>query len=150
MGQGGAVVADLNELPGWANTAISVVTGAGLAFLGLRKKFSQDSTSIAYDKAQAEHLATVTAERNTYREIAMRLQDQRSEDSALNARLEERVAASVAETLRLRDEILAMRMHTRKLTAIILKLDPNASNLLQLDSNGDGIPEFIDKHPEKE
>lgn len=139
---------DLTPLQDWINAAVAGVVGAAGSFFALRRKYSQDSTAIARDGAESKLLATLMAERDTYMRIAKEAQEQRMIDVGRIAHFEALMEAGERETKRLREELFAMRMHTRKLTAIIVRLDPHAAQALQLDAHGDGI-DFQDtgRHP---
>lgn len=130
---------DITTLPEWLNTALGGLGGAAAMFFGLRRRYSQDSTAIVQDKAQGTLITTLIAERDAAMRSAKEAWDQRTADAKAIARFEALMEAGERETKRLRDEIFALRLHTRKLTAIIVRLDPQAAHLLQLDSNGDGI-----------
>lgn len=132
-------MADMTPLQDWINTALAGMGGAAATFFALRRRYSQDSTAIARDSTESKLLATLMAERDTYMRIAKEAQEQRMIDVGRIAHFEALMEAGERETKRLRDELFAMRMHTRKLTAIIVRLDPKAAQMLQLDSNGDGV-----------
>lgn len=137
---------DLSLIQEWLNTAAAGLGGAAITFFGLRRRFSQDSTAIANDKVERDLVAKLMAtleksnvERDTYMKIAEKAQEQRLIDVGRIAHFEALMEAGDRETKRLREELFAMRMHTRKLTAIIVRLDPQAAQMLQLDVHGDGI-----------
>lgn len=132
-------MADFNNLQEWINTGLAAAAGAIASFLGLRRRYSQDSTHIAHDQAEIGLIATLRAERDSANTAAREAWAQRTEDARAIARFETLMEAGDRETKRLRDEIFALRLHTRKLTAIIVRLDPQAAQLLQLDANGDGV-----------
>lgn len=137
---------DMNSLQDWVNTTLGAIGGGAVSFFALRRKYSQDSTAIAYDKTQTDFVAKLmaaieraNAERDTFMRIAEKTTEQRLIDVGRIARFEALMEAGEKETNRLREELFAMRLHTRKLTAIIVRLDPQAAHMLQVDSNGDGI-----------
>jgi len=137
---------DLSPIQDWANTVLGGLAGAAASFFALRRKFSQDTTAIAHDKTERDLVAKLmadrerlSAERDTFMKIAEKAQEQRLIDVGRIAHFEALMEAGDRETRRLRDELFAMRMHTRKLTAIIVRLDPQAAQMLQLDAHGDGI-----------
>jgi hypothetical protein len=136
---------DLNSLQDWVHTALAGVGGAAATFFALRRRFSQDTAFITQDKAQGNLITTLIAERDSAMRSAKEAWDQRTQDAKAIARFEALMEAGERETKRLRDEIFALRLHTRKLTAIIVRLDPQAAHLLQLDSNGDGIELDVDE-----
>lgn len=136
---------DMTSLQEWWNTSLAAIGGAVATFFALRRRFSQDTKSIAHDKAESKLIATLMAERDTYMRIAKEATEQRLIDVGRIAHFEALIEAGERETKRLREELFAMRLHTRKLTAIIVKLDPQAAQLLQIDSKGDGIP--LDSRP---
>lgn len=121
------------------NTALTGLGSAAATFFFVRRKYSQDTTAIVQDKAQGQLITTLIAERDAAMRSAKEAWDQRTADAKAIARFEALMEAGERETKRLRDEIFALRLHTRKLTAIIVRLDPQAAQMLQLDSNGDGI-----------
>lgn len=141
---------DVTNLSDWANSAVAAVGGAAAMFFGLRRKYSQDSTAIANDKTErdlvAKLMATLeksNAERDTYMKIAEKAQEQRLIDVGRIAHFEALMEAGERETKRLREELFAMRMHTRKLTAIIVRLDPKSAQLLNLEPNSDGVDDSL-------
>jgi len=130
---------DANIIQEWGTHVLTAfVTVAGTAF-ALRRKFSQDSTAIAHDKAESKLIATLMGERDTYKQMAEDATRQRMIDVGVIARLQTQIESGEKETMRLREELFAMRLHTRKLTAIIVRLDPQAAQMLQVDGHGDGI-----------
>jgi hypothetical protein len=129
----------MNSLPDWLATILSAIGGAVGSFFVLRRRYSQDSNAIAHDKAEGTLIATLLAERDAAMQSAKEAWSQRTDDAKAIARFEALMEAGERETKRLRDEIFALRLHTRKLTAIIVRLDPQASALLQVDGNSDGI-----------
>lgn len=146
----------MNILQEWANTITTSVVSAGAAFLFARRKFSKDSAGIAHDKGESNLIATLIAERDAANSNAREAWAQRVEDAKRIARFEALMEAAERETKRLRDELFSLRLHTRKLTTIIIRLDPNAAQLLELkQSAGDGIDmedrrigePFPDQHP---
>lgn len=130
---------DFSYLHEWASNAIAGLGGAAAMFFGLRRRYSHDSAAITQDKAQGNLITTLIAERDAAMRSAREAWDQRTADAKAIARFEALMEAGERETKRLRDEIFALRLHTRKLTAIIVRLDPQAAHMLQLDSNGDGV-----------
>lgn len=132
-------MADPSAFQEWVQTALAAVGGAAASYLGLRKKYSSDSSAIAEDKATSNLMATLMAERDMAMRQAREAWAQRTDDATLIARFEAQLESSERETKRLREEILSLRLHTRKLTAIIVRLDPQAAELLHLDANGDGV-----------
>jgi hypothetical protein len=129
----------MNSIQDWVQTAMTGICSAAATFFFVRRKYSQDSTAIVQDKAQGNLITTLIAERDSAMRSAKEAWDQRTQDAKAIARFEALMEAGERETKRLRDEIFALRLHTRKLTAIIVRLDPQAAHLLQLDGNGDGI-----------
>jgi hypothetical protein len=123
----------------WINTALAAIGGAAASFFALRRKYSQDTTAITRDRAESNLMVTLMTERDAAMRTAQEAWSQRTEDAKAIARFEALLEASERETKRLRDEIFSMRLHTRKLTAIIVRLDPQAAQMLQLDANGDGV-----------
>lgn len=138
-------MADMNLLQEWANTITAAAVSVGATFLAMRRKYSKDSAGIAHDKAEGNLIATLMAERDAANANAREAWAQRVIDAQRIARFEALVEAGDRETKRLREEIFSLRLHTRKLTAIIVRLDPQAAHLLQLDANGDGIDDMDDR-----
>lgn len=130
---------DMNSLQDWVGAILTGIGSAATTFFFVRRKYSQDTTAIVQDKAQGQLITTLIAERDAAMRSAKEAWDQRTADAKAIARFEALMEAGERETKRLRDEIFALRLHTRKLTAIIVRLDPQAAQMLQLDSNGDGI-----------
>ena len=130
---------DSTSVQEWMTYALTGVGGAITAVLALRRRYSQDSTAITHDKAESKLIATLMAERDFAMREAREARDQRMIDVGRIAHFEALMEAGERETKRLREELFAMRLHTRKLTAISVKLDPQAARMLQLDANGDGI-----------
>lgn len=127
----------LNEIMSSAATALA---GAGASWLALRRKYSSDTTGIAKDKAESSLMATLIAERDMAMTTAREAWAQRTEDARQIARLEARLDAEKLETARLRDELFSMRLHVRKLTSVLVKLDPTSASILDItEANGDGI-----------
>jgi hypothetical protein len=139
MQNAGTGMLDLSTFQEWASNALAGLGGAVAAYLGLRRRYSQDTAAITQDKAQGTLIATLIAERDAAMRSAREAWDQRTADAKAIARFEALMEAGERETNRLREELFAMRLHTRKLTAIIVRLDPQAAQMLQVDSNGDGI-----------
>lgn len=131
-----------NQTPDWVTVILSGLGGAFASFMGLRRRFSRDTAAIQQDKTETSLMATIIAERDAALRQAKEATEGRLADAKRIARFEALQEAGDRETKRLRDEIFALRLHTRKLTAIIVKLDPQAASLLQLDTMpGDGIDE---------
>lgn len=108
-------------------------------FLALRRKYSRDSAAMAQDKAEVQLIATLMAERDAAMKSMREAWEQRTTDAKAIARFEALMEAGDRETTRLRDEIFALRLHTRKLTAIIVKLDPQSAHILHIDPHSDGV-----------
>lgn len=140
---------DMNGLQEWVSTALAGVGGAIATFFALRRKYSQDSKAIAHDTTESKLLTTLMAERDAYMRIAKEAQEQRVIDVARIAHFEALMEAGERETKRLREELFAMRMHTRKLTAIIVRLDPKSAQMLELGPHGDGI-DFQDSRTDQD
>lgn len=136
-------MADVSAVQDWVQAGLAGVGGAMMSFLALRRKYSHDSAAIKQDQAQTQLITTLIAERDAAMRSAREAWDKRTEDARAIARFEALMEAGERETKRLRDEIFAMRMHSRKLTAIIVKLDPKSAHLLQIDPHSDGVD-----HPE--
>lgn len=130
---------EMGEIQGWIQAALGTSVGAGGMFLALRRKFSKDSAAMAQDKAEVQLIATLMAERDAAMRSTREAWDQKVNDAKAIARFEALMEASERETTRLRDEIFALRLHTRKLTAIIVKLDPQAASMLGVESGSDGL-----------
>lgn len=130
---------EITELQGWIQAGLAGAGGAVATFLALRKKYSKDSALIAQDKAEVQLIATLMAERDSAMRAAREAWDQRVTDARVIARFEALMEAGERETKRLRDEIFAMRLHTRKLTAIIVRLDPQAAQSLHIEPDSDGL-----------
>ncbi len=127
------------ENPGWIEAVVGAAGGAVASFLALRKRYSQDSASIARDKSESTFIATLMAERDMAMKQAHEAWSQRVDDARALARLEALLEARDREVTRLRDELFSLRLHIRKLSAIAVRLDPAAAHLLNLNANGDGI-----------
>ncbi len=123
--------------PGWLEVITGAFGGAATTFLAFRKRFSQDSAAIAQDKVETSFVATLMAERDMAMKSAREAWDQRTQDARDLARLEALLEASERETKRLRDELFSLRLHVRKLTAMAVRLDPQAAQLLNI---GGGDP----------
>lgn len=132
-------MAEMGDIQGWVQAALGGTAGATGMFLALRRKFSKDSAAMAQDKAEVQLIATLIAERDAAMRSAREAWEQRTTDARSIARFEALMEAGERETARLRDEIFAMRLHTRKLTAIIVRLDPQAASLLHVDPHSDGM-----------
>lgn len=138
----------MDSLPDWLNGVMAAAGGSVLTFLGIRRKYSQDSNAIAKDKTETSLMATLIAERDTAMRNAENAWDQRVEDARHIAKLEAQLEAQKTETTRLREELFAMRLHVRKLTAILVKLDPHAAQLLDLNNMPrDGIDDSTVSRP---
>lgn len=130
----------MNDYPAWINAVVAALTGAAASYFGLRRRYSRDSVAITRDKTETTFIVTLMAERDSAMKSAKEAWEKRTEDARAIARFEALDEAREREVNRLREEIFALRLHTRKLTAIIVRLDPQAAALLQLgDGDGDGI-----------
>ena len=132
-------MAEMTDIQGWIQAALGGTAGATGMFLALRRKYSKDSTAMAQDKAEVQLIATLIAERDAAMRSAREAWEQRTTDAKMIARFEALQEAGERETTRLRDEIFALRLHTRKLTAIIVRLDPQAAHILQIEPGSDGL-----------
>lgn len=120
-------------------TTAAAIAGIAGTFFAMRRRYSKDSVGIVEDKAQSQLIITLMAERDSAMREAREAWAQRTADAKAIARFEALQEAGERETKRLRDEIFSLRLHIRKLTAIIVKLDPDSAHLMQLDSNSDGV-----------
>lgn len=136
---------DLVVLSDWMRTGVTLFVGAAAGYLGLRKRYSRDTAEITHDKAESGLIETLMRERLAALELAKGASDARLEDGKALARFEERMRQCDKETSRLGDEIFTLRLHVRHLTAIIVKLDPQAAGLLQLNASGDGVDRMDDR-----
>lgn len=137
----------MNSFQEWISSILAGLGGAAATFFALRRKYSQDSTAIAHDRAESKLITTLMAERDLYMREAQEAHAKEIIAAGRLAHFEALVEAGEKETKRLREELFAMRLHTRKLTAIIVKLDPQAARLLEIDVHRDGIEEG-DRGPE--
>lgn len=142
-------MADLSTFGEWTQSALTAAGGALGSFFVLRRRYSQDSNAIVHDKAEGNLIGTLMRERDAALISAKEAWAQRTDDAKAIARFEALMEAAERETKRLREEIFAMRLHTRKLTAIIVRLDPQAAAILQLDGSGDGIGDIDDRRTPK-
>lgn len=127
------------ETPDWANAIAAALGGAGTAFLAMRRKWSRDTASIIADRAESNLIAMLVSERDNALAAAKEAWAQRTEDAIKITRWETLQEINEKENIRLRGELFSMRIHVRKLTAIIVRLDPSTAALLNLHDDSDGI-----------
>lgn len=106
--------------------------GVGVTFMAIRRRFSQDSTAIAADKAETSLISTLIAERDVAMRNAKEAWEQRIEDARSIARFEALDEAREREIKYLREQVFTMHLHIEKLTMMLMKIDPEGAKLLQL------------------
>lgn len=130
---------DVPDLGGLGTTVGTAVAAAAAAYLTTRRKFSRDTAGMVADKAEGNLIAMLISERDTALTAAKEAWAQRTQDAIKIARWETLQEVNEKENIRLRGELFSMRVHVRKLTAIIVRLDPNTAALLNLHDDSDGI-----------
>lgn len=131
----------MDSLQEWFNTLLFSIGTAVATWFGMRRRYSRDTTVIAHDRAEKALLDRLTTERDEARDREREAVATRLEDVKKIARLEALLETYQTEVLRLRDEVLTMRLHSRRLTSIIVKLAPDEARMLGIDKDSDGIPE---------
>jgi len=127
----------LPDLQEWLNTAAGAVAGAVSSFLLLRRKYSKDSAGIAEDGIRIDSLKAAEDRSAAAWEVAKEAWAQRSADAAAIARLQTLLEARDAQMKDLRDQLFAFRVQIRRLTQIIIRLDPTAEVLLETAGHPD-------------
>ena len=123
----------------WGTYVLTAVGGAVGGVLTLRRKFSQDSTAIVYDKSNGDFLKTVLAERDLY---MRELKESHAKELVAVGRIahvEGLMEACERERKVVDEKLFTMRLHMRKLTTMLIRLDPQTASLLEIGGAGDGI-----------
>jgi hypothetical protein len=155
------VAVDLSWFTGLETALTSLGTamaGAIGAWFALRKRVSADTTSIAEDRVARSMLETMQKEREAAikeaREAWLAMMQERdraveeartawearTEDAKKIVMLEQQLVALSENYRRQSEELLAFRLRTQKLVAIVAKLDPTASHLLSLETEEPKAP----------
>lgn len=142
-------MADVSSLPDWVQAGLAAFVASAGTFLAVRRKWSKDGASIAGDTAERDMMAKLAAERdaaNTRAEKAIEkmqeLMEQRILDAEKLARFDERMQHCDRESTRMSGEILLLKLQQRRLTAIIISLDPKSEALLRMN---EGIEDPVDR-----
>jgi chromosome segregation ATPase len=128
------------DLQEWLNTAAGAVAGAVSSFLFLRRKYSKDSAGIAHDEVSTSLLKTLLAERDLAKTEAREAWAQRTEDAKRIAQLETVLEARDAQMKNMSEQLFAFRLQVRRLTQIIIRLDPTAAALLEMPADDEDEP----------
>lgn len=137
---------DLTPISDWVNSAMAAAGAGAAVFFGMRRKYSQDSTAIAYDKTERDLVAKLmtalersAAERDTAMKVAQQAWDRRTDDAVKIAELTAQLAAEKDKMKDMREDMLVMRLRTQKLMTIVIRLDPKAATALDLTEDDQQI-----------
>lgn len=130
---------DANIIQEWGTHVLAAAGAAATAVLTLRRKYSQDSTAIVYDKANGDLLKTVLAERDLYMRELKEAHAKELVAVGRIAHVEGLMEACERERKVVDEKLFTMRLHMRKLTTMLIRLDPQTASLLEIGGAGDGI-----------